>query len=100
MQDRLIDYVERRHDRLFALIGDLVRRNSENTPPIGNESECQQYAVIRSAAVGWEPDLTNSTCWIARSSSVRWAAVWRAAEHGLSPTGPRRRPLVDPLRPL
>lgn len=57
MQERLIEYVERRHDRLFALIGDLVRRNSENTPPTGNEGACQQYAASVLRAAGWEPDL-------------------------------------------
>ena len=57
MQERLISYVDRHHDRLFAIIGDLVRSNSENTPPTGNEGDCQRYAasVLRNA--GWDPDL-------------------------------------------
>src|ERR1700722_13584892 len=57
IEDRLIEYVDRRDDRLFALIGDLVRLNSENTPPTGNEGDCQQYAASVLRAAGWEPDL-------------------------------------------
>ena len=57
IEEHLIQYVERRSDRLFALIGDLVRANSENTPPTGNEGACQQYAASVLRVAGLEPDL-------------------------------------------
>jgi acetylornithine deacetylase len=57
VEEHLIEYVERRSDRLFALIGDLVRVNSENTPPTGNEGACQQYAASVLRAAGLKPDL-------------------------------------------
>jgi acetylornithine deacetylase len=57
MQDHIVDYVERRRDRIFELIGDLVRRPSENTPPAGSEGECQRYAATVLRAAGWEPQL-------------------------------------------
>src|ERR1700722_14348884 len=57
IQQRLIDYVEQNQSRLFALIGDLVRRASENTPPLGNEGACQQYIASALRAAGWEPDV-------------------------------------------
>jgi acetylornithine deacetylase len=57
IEEYLIEYVERRNQRLFEIIGDLVRRNSENTPPTGNEGDCQHYAASVLRAAGWEPDL-------------------------------------------
>jgi acetylornithine deacetylase len=57
MQERLISYVDRHCDRLFAIIGDLVRFNSENTPPTGNEGDCQRYAASVLSNAGWKPDL-------------------------------------------
>ena len=57
IQKRLIDYVEDNQGRLFALIGDLVRRASENTPPVGNEGACQQYIASALEAASWEPDV-------------------------------------------
>jgi acetylornithine deacetylase len=57
VEDRVVEYIERHQDRLFAIIGELVRCNSENTPPTGNEGECQQYAASVLTAAGWKPDL-------------------------------------------
>jgi acetylornithine deacetylase len=57
VQEQVADYVERRRDRLFQLIGDLVRQPSENKPPVGNEGACQQYAASVLRAAGWEPQL-------------------------------------------
>ncbi|MFN7997472.1 MAG: M20/M25/M40 family metallo-hydrolase [Bryobacteraceae bacterium] len=56
-QPQLIDHVESNQNRLFTLIGDLVRRNSENMPPAGREGECQQYIASVLERAGWQPDL-------------------------------------------
>ena len=56
-EEHLIDYVERNQGRLFALIGDLVRRASENTPPVGSEGACQQYIASALRAAAWDPDV-------------------------------------------
>jgi len=57
LQQHLTDYVERNQGRLFALIGDLVRHASENTPPVGNEGACQRYIASALRAATWEPDV-------------------------------------------
>jgi len=57
LQERVIDYVEARRDRLVALIGDLVRRPSENMPPNGAEVQCQRYVASVLQAAGLEPDI-------------------------------------------
>jgi acetylornithine deacetylase len=53
LKQRLLDYVDARQDRLVTLISELVRRPSENKPPIGSEGECQRYiaSMIRAAAL-------------------------------------------------
>jgi acetylornithine deacetylase len=43
IENELTTYVEQHADRLIQILQDLVRIPSENTPPIGRESECQQY---------------------------------------------------------
>jgi acetylornithine deacetylase len=58
---RLIDYVDCSRDRLIALIGDLVRRPSENMPPLGNEAICQSYAAEVLIAAGWQPEIYELT---------------------------------------
>jgi acetylornithine deacetylase len=57
MPQQLIDYVDCHRARLFAIVRDLVRLPSENTPPIGNENRCQQYVVSALKAAGCEPDV-------------------------------------------
>lgn len=57
MEERIVEYVEQHSGRLFTLIGDLVRINSENMPPRGNEGDCQQYAASVLRVAGWKPDL-------------------------------------------
>ena len=42
LEQRLIDYVDLHRERLVTLIGDLVRRRSENMPPYGDEAICQE----------------------------------------------------------
>lgn len=57
MEERLVEYVEQHSPRLFQLIGDLVRINSENKPPLGNEGNCQEYAASVLRGAGWKPEL-------------------------------------------
>lgn len=56
-EEKLVDYVSKNRDRLFALIQDLVRLPSENTPPSGSERECQRYIASRLSAAGYAPEL-------------------------------------------
>lgn len=56
-EQRLIDYVDINRERLVARIGDLVRRPSENMPPIGNEAVCQSYAAEVLLGAGWQPEI-------------------------------------------
>ena len=55
-EQQIIEYVSNNRDRLFALIQELVRRPSENTPPAGNEGECQRFIASRLSAAGYDPD--------------------------------------------
>lgn len=57
VEERIIEYAERSRDRLFTLIAELVRRNSENTPPTGNEGECQRYAASVLREAGFKTDI-------------------------------------------
>jgi acetylornithine deacetylase len=57
LHQRLIEYVDRNHARLTSLIAELVRRPSENTPPVGQEGACQHYIASLLSAAGWAPDL-------------------------------------------
>ncbi len=56
-EQRLIDYVDVHRDRLIGLIGDLVRRRSENMPPHGSEAICQSYAAEVLLEAGWTPEI-------------------------------------------
>lgn len=57
LNQRLIDHVDRSRDRLTTLISELVRRPSENTPPVGQEGACQDYVASVLSAAGWVPDM-------------------------------------------
>src|ERR1041385_9022472 len=50
-------FVEQRHARLIEITQDLVRIPSENIPPKGAESGCQQYVARFLRANGLEPDV-------------------------------------------
>ncbi len=50
-------YVAANRDELFSLVQKLVRCSSENTPPIGAESDVQQLIATRLRAAGSEPDV-------------------------------------------
>lgn len=53
----LTDYVNTHRDQLFALIQDLVRCPSENTPPTGAEGACQRLIAWRLETAGYETDV-------------------------------------------
>jgi acetylornithine deacetylase/succinyl-diaminopimelate desuccinylase-like protein len=57
LQQRLVNYVDARQDRLITLISELVRRPSGNKPPIGNEGECQRYIAPMIRAAALTPDV-------------------------------------------
>lgn len=57
----LSNYVETHREHLFAVIQELVRRPSENTPPTGAEGECQRFIASRLAAAGYQPDVYELT---------------------------------------
>lgn len=57
MEAGLLAYVVENRDRLFGLIGDLVRLNSQNMPPTGRETPCQRYIAAKLHEAGWQPDL-------------------------------------------
>ena len=56
-EQKLLDYVDAHQDRLVELIRDLVRIPSENTPPVGAELGCQEYAAGVLRKLGWAPSL-------------------------------------------
>ncbi len=56
-EQQIIEYVSKNRDRLFSVIQELVRRPSENTPPAGNEGECQRFIASRLSAAGYDPDM-------------------------------------------
>ncbi len=53
----LLRYVEEHRDVLIGLLSHLVRTPSENTPPSGRESACQEYCAARLRECGYETDL-------------------------------------------
>src|SRR5579872_645814 len=57
LQKRLSSYVDDHQDNLVAIIQDLVRIPSENTPPVGNEEAVQQHIARFLRAHGLETDL-------------------------------------------
>jgi acetylornithine deacetylase len=57
LESQLIRYVEDHRRRLFEIIRDLVRLNSENTPPLGREGSCQAYAAALLRQSGWDADV-------------------------------------------
>ena len=57
LEQRLTDYADSHRDDLVRLIGDLVRCPSENTPPVGREAACQQYARGVLERAGYSPEL-------------------------------------------
>ena len=48
--NKVIEYVDQNRSRLIELTRELVRRPSENKPPVGSEGACQEYIADRAAA--------------------------------------------------
>ena len=57
LERRISEYVEAHQELLVAIIQDLVRIPSENTPPHGQEELCQNYVVHFLSRQGWTPIL-------------------------------------------
>lgn len=57
LEHEVVDYVERRRDRLTGIVRDLVRIPSENTPPTGAEGACQRYAAELLLDCGWDVEV-------------------------------------------
>ena len=47
------NYVRRRRGRLIRIVSELVRMPSENTPPRGQEAQCQRYVAAFLQNLGW-----------------------------------------------
>jgi acetylornithine deacetylase len=57
LQSVVLDYVDRRRDRLIEIAQELVRIPSENTPPTGAEQNCQAWMARQFEQMGLHPDL-------------------------------------------
>ncbi|QOY85636.1 M20/M25/M40 family metallo-hydrolase [Paludibaculum fermentans] len=57
LEQQLISYVSRNREALIGILADLVRCPSENTPPTGNEGNCQQYLFDALQQGGYQPEL-------------------------------------------
>ena len=55
--NKVIEYVDQNRSRLIELTRELVRRPSENKPPVGSEGACQEYIADVLRAAGWNPEL-------------------------------------------
>ena len=51
----LTSYVEQNSNRLIKILQELIRRPSENIPPIGGELECQKYIADFLSNLGCDP---------------------------------------------
>lgn len=57
LHSTVLDYVDRHRSRLIAIVRDLIRIPSENTPPTGAERSCQDHIAEVLRAAGWQPEL-------------------------------------------
>ncbi len=57
LEASISNYVENNSSRLIELIQELVRTPSENTPPIGSESACQEKIARHFTQMGMQPVL-------------------------------------------
>lgn len=60
----LLDHVFQRQHRLIEITQELIRRDSQNTPPTGAELACQNWLAQRLEDCGYQPELyeLNSVC--------------------------------------
>ena len=61
LEPRICDFVDSNRERLVQLVRELVRIPSENTPPTGNERQCQEYIADVLRASGWATELYELT---------------------------------------
>ncbi len=57
LEQQLIHHVSQNREALIGILADLVRCPSENTPPTGNERNCQQYLFDALQQGGYQPEL-------------------------------------------
>src|ERR1700685_2141007 len=57
LENTLTSFVKNEEQTLVAIIQDLIRLPSENTPPHGDEDACQQYIAGFLKKLSLEPDL-------------------------------------------
>jgi len=57
LETQLLRFVEQRRDRLIEITRELIRMDSQNTPPIGAERVCQQWIAERLESCGLHPDV-------------------------------------------
>ncbi len=79
-------------DDVVALAHDLVALPSENRPPVGDESRCQEYVVTYLSSLGLEPDVfrpdevegatEHPAWWPGRDYDGRPCVVTRLPGHG------------------
>ena len=54
---QLCHLIEKRQEELYQLLCDLIRINSENFGPYGNEKECAQYIAKLCDELGMETEI-------------------------------------------
>ena len=102
LQATITSYVQRKRSRLIELTQGLVRLPSENKPPAGAESACQEYVARVLRASGWEPGAlrTDRSERAGTTSAVpAWPRLQESSKPGRAPHRRRRRPLPGALRP-
>ena len=57
LEQKILEYVDRRREDLIRLVSDLVKIPSVNTPPLGTEGDCQSYLVSALRRIDWQPEL-------------------------------------------
>jgi acetylornithine deacetylase len=57
LEEKLCSYVASHTERLIGIVRELVRIPSENTPPTGNESQCQEHLAEELRRLGLDPVL-------------------------------------------
>ena len=57
LQKKILEFVEQRQGRLIGIAQDLIRMDSQNSPPYGAERACQLWIAERLRACGLHPDV-------------------------------------------
>ena len=95
-ESKLLRKADEKKEELIGIVQDLVRIPSENTPPYGNELECQEYIAGYMTSLSLPVDLyypndlpelkKHSAFWPGRDYSKRpnLAAVYKGRGNGKS----------------